>query len=92
MSRTRRLRELFEQMDTNRSGTLTLAEFKEYMARENPRSMLAAASLFQAMSSEPAAGEEAAEPTISFLEVPCRHPTCTLAGSALLPCLMVSRP
>ena len=25
MSRTRRLRELFEQMDTNRSGTLTLA-------------------------------------------------------------------
>ena len=69
MSRTKRLRLLFEQMDKNRSGTLDQDEFKEYMARENPRSMLGAAALFRAMSSTPTAGDEAATPTISFLEV-----------------------
>jgi Ca2+-binding EF-hand superfamily protein len=69
MNRTKRLRLLFEKMDKNRTGTLTLEEFKEYMGRENPKSMMKATHLFSAMSSDPAAGEKGVPPTISFREV-----------------------
>lgn len=68
--KTRRLRALFERMDRNRSGTLTLGEFREYLARENPRSTARAAALFRAMAQhgDGDGDEGGGEATVSFLE------------------------
>jgi hypothetical protein len=71
LQRTKRLRQLFEQMDKQKTGALTLDQFKEYMARENPRSVERAAAIFAAMGNRHhECGEEGCKaPTVSFLEV-----------------------
>jgi hypothetical protein len=57
-------------MDKERTGALTLDQFQEYMARENPRSLRKAASLFKAMQSDsPDGGNTNQAPTVTFLEV-----------------------
>lgn len=72
LQKTKRLRQLFEQMDKHKTGTLTLDQFREYMARENPRSVKRAAEIFAAMQSkhQEHVHEDACKvPTVSFLEV-----------------------
>jgi hypothetical protein len=72
LQKTKRLRQLFEQMDKHKTGALTLDQFKEYMARENPRSVERAAAIFATMGSkhqEYNPEEGCKPPTVSFLEV-----------------------
>jgi hypothetical protein len=52
MSETRRLRHLFEQMDRHRSGELSAADFKNYMARHFPSGVARAGGLFQVMAAK----------------------------------------
>lgn len=72
LQRTIRLRQLFERMDKQKTGVLTLDQFKEYMARENPRSVKRAAEIFAAMGNKPqehSQDEVCRVPTVSFIEV-----------------------
>lgn len=72
LQRTKRLRHLFEQMDKKKTGTLTLDQFKEYMARENPRSVKRAAEIFAAMGNrhqEHSQEDGCKVATVSFIEV-----------------------
>jgi hypothetical protein len=74
LHKTKRLRQLFGQMDKQKTGTLTLEQFREYMARENPRSIKRAAEIFAAMvcrhhDTNPEEGCK--QPTVSFQEVRC---------------------
>jgi hypothetical protein len=74
LQRTKRLRHLFEEMDKHRTGALTLEQFQEYMARENPKSLRKAATLFKAMASNRggcsmAGGDACPAVTVTFLEV-----------------------
>jgi Ca2+-binding EF-hand superfamily protein len=69
LHKARKLRALFERMDLNRNGSLSLDEFEEYMARENPRSKFKASVLFEGMRKQVAGSENFAAPTITFLEV-----------------------
>jgi hypothetical protein len=56
-------------MDLNRNGSLSLDEFEDFMARENPRSKIKPSILFQGMCKQVAGSEEFAAPTMTFLEV-----------------------
>lgn len=60
-------------MDTARTGALTLDQFKEYLARENPRSIKRAHDIFLTMKSgsqQDSSGEDASlEPRVTFIEV-----------------------
>lgn len=72
LQKTKRLRQLFEQMDKNKTGTLTLDQFREYMARENPRSVKRAAEIFAAMQSknqDHSQEDTCKVPTVSFIEM-----------------------
>lgn len=73
LRKTKRLRALFEQMDTARTGALTLDQFKEYLARENPRSIKRAHDIFLTMKSgsqqESSAEDASLEPRVTFIEV-----------------------
>lgn len=73
------MRQLFEQMDKHKTGTLTLDQFKEYMARENPRSVKRAAEIFAAMGNryQDHSDEETCKvPVVSFIEVLLSRMAC----------------
>ena len=70
MTETRRLRQLFEQMDRRRAGELDLDAFKDFLARQFPAALPKAAMIFHAMTGQCASASLGGGlATLTFVEV-----------------------
>ena len=77
MSETRRLRQLFEQMDRDRRGELSADDFKRYLARHFPRGASKAAGLFQVMAARCTDQSRTGPAMLTFVDVRAQA-SCTM--------------